>query len=513
MNLNPSPHLSAAAQAEAEIHDLCGECYAKPLEFVLRAYRWPINGEPGPDVWQREALLELGAQVLARGFDGGESVAPIRMAFSTGNGCGKTALFAWIVDWLMSTREKCRGTVTANTNDQLDKKTWAAVREWTKRCITAHWFEINSSVMYRKGAPREWFCAPISCAPENADAYQGQHAKGSTSWYLFDEASGIPKTIWEAAEGGLTDEPIFLVGGNPLRNSGEFYHACFGEGRNRWHPRIVDARACRVSNKALIAEWLEKYQDEDSDFFRVRVRGLAPRASELQYIDQERVWAAQKRHAVTVLPDEPLIAGVDVSGGGAAWNVVRFRRGADARSIPPIRMSGEKSRDSYDPWTNVLAGILREPIAGQKVAMMFVDRAFGSPYVQRLQALGFANVMEVNFGAPSPDPHQANMRAYMWHASKEWLPTGIIPAGDQRLATDACGAGYHINKQNQLVIEDKESMKKRGVDSPDDWDAHVLTFAQPVQPQRDDHRIGPRPGGSWQTILIFALSQACAYVV
>ena len=34
-----------------------------------------------------------------------------------------------------------------------------------------------------------------------------------------------------------------------------------------------------------------------------------------------------------------------VSDGGAAWNVVRFRRGADARSIPPVRIAGEKVRN------------------------------------------------------------------------------------------------------------------------------------------------------------------------
>src|SRR5262245_24461185 len=69
-------------------------------------------------------------------------------------------------------------------------------------------------------------------------------------------------------------------------------------------------------------------------------------------------------------PDDPLIAGFDLAGrsgmfnlpasrseggetGGArrdtgrsgAWNVIAFRRGLDARSIPPIRISGEATRD------------------------------------------------------------------------------------------------------------------------------------------------------------------------
>jgi hypothetical protein len=39
------------------------------------------------------------------------------------------------------------------------------------------------------------------------------------------------------------------------------------------------------------------------------------------------------------------ICGVDVSGGGAAWNVIAFRRGTDARSIPRIRIPGEHTRD------------------------------------------------------------------------------------------------------------------------------------------------------------------------
>jgi hypothetical protein len=76
---------------------------------------------------------------------------------------------------------------------------------------------------------------------------------------------------------------------------------------------------------------------EDSDFVRVRVRGLPPAADELQFIDRERIQEAQAREPQS-LPDDPLICGVDVSGGGAAWNVCAFRRGGDAHSILRIRI-------------------------------------------------------------------------------------------------------------------------------------------------------------------------------
>jgi hypothetical protein len=102
---------------------------------------------------------------------------------------------------------------------------------------------------------------------------------------------------------------------------------------------------------------------------RVRVRGLPPAADELQFIGRERIKEAQMREPQS-LSDDLLVCGVDVSGGGAAWNVAAFRRGGDARSIPRIRISGEHTRDR-----NVLVGrlaeILKDKRPGRVVAAMF----------------------------------------------------------------------------------------------------------------------------------------------
>ena len=72
--------------------------------------------------------------------------------------------------------------------------------------------------------------------------------------------------------------------------------------------------------------------------------------------------------------------------------------------------------------------------------MMFIDSAFGAPYVERLRTLGFSDrVMEGSFGGQSPDRHQANMRAHMWHRLKEWLSTGAIPERDTTLEIGLTG--------------------------------------------------------------------------
>ena len=488
---------------ETLLHTAVADYYSDPLGFVLFAYDWPINGEVGPDTWQAEVLTEIGQAVAERGYDGLGSVLPIREAIASGHSIGKSALIAWVVDWLMSTRPECRGTITANTNEQLEKKTWSAIREWTAKCRTGHWFEVNSRIMYRRGNnPKTgqpwrstWFCSPQTCKEENADAYQGQHAKGSTSFYLFDEASGIPSAIWEAAEGGLTDEPIFLALGNPTKNSGKFHEIAFGKQRGRWTTHVIDARTCKFANHALIQQWLEDY-DEDSDFFRVRVRGLPPNASELQFIDNLRVWAAQKNLPASI-PSDPLVCGVDASGGGSAWTVARFRKGLDASSRPPIRINGENSvKDDRQLVVSALAEVLSRT-GKEKVDAMFVDTAFGAPVVVHLRNRGFTNVFEVNFGAQSPDSRQLNQRAYQWNLMKEWLPRGSVPKDDDRLEADLCGPGFHLNSKNQLVLESKQSMLERGLASPDDGDALSLTFAQPVAPAQNEPTADYVPPGTW----------------
>jgi hypothetical protein len=248
---------------------------------------------------------------------------------------------------------------------------------------------------------------------------------------------------------------------------------------HRWDHRRIDSRTSRFPNKELIKDWGEDY-GEDSDFFRTRVRGLPPSADELQFIDRARIQAAMKR-APQVLSDDPLICGVDVSGGGSAWNVCAFRRGLDARTIPSLRIPGEHTRDR-GVLVGQLSRILEEDRPSHKVTAMFIDSAFGAAIYERLRALRFNNVFEVDFGLTrTPDHSKANMRAYMWDRMKDWLLKGSIP-DEEKMLLDLSGPGYTRNRSNKLVLESKAAMRKRGLASPDDGDALALTFAQVVPP-------------------------------
>src|SRR4029434_5459481 len=319
-------------QPELALIERIAEFRDDPLGFVMFAYPWketrgPLAPYDGPDKGERELLGDVGREVRNRSFDGINAVLPVRQATSSGHGIGKSTFSAWLTNWILSTRPMSIGTVTANTFPQLQTKTWPAILKWSRLCITSHWFQLGTQRIYANAAPESWFVCAQTCRRENSEAFHGQHDATSTSWYLFDGASAIPDEIWAAAEGGLTDgEPMIFAWGNPTRNTGKFHRIVFGSERDRWRQKIIDSRTAKFTNKTLIEEWIQDY-GEDSDFVRVRVRGIAPRAGELQYIDQERVWAAQQRAAAS-FPDDPLIAGFGVAGRGGMFNLPAARTDA-----------------------------------------------------------------------------------------------------------------------------------------------------------------------------------------
>jgi hypothetical protein len=101
----------------------------------------------------------------------------------------------------------------------------------------------------------------------------------------------------------------------------------------------------------------------------------------------------------------------------------------------------------------------------------------------------------VNFGSSPLEPQPldedgkpkggyVNRRAEMWGKSKEWLqePAGVIIPDDDALHADGVAPGYKYDSLTRVLLESKDDIRRRGLPSPDDWDALALTFAEPVRP-------------------------------
>lgn len=498
-----------AEDIDAQLAEDMGRFFDDPLGFVLYAFDWDndpsmrvvelpspwdliYGSKYGPDAWACEFLESLGNQVRERGFDGTKAVKAIREATSSGHGIGKSAITAWIVCWIMSTRPHCKGVVTANTAPQLESKTWAEITKWMKRCITGHWFEVTtgkgSMRIVHKQHPESWRVDAQTCREENSESFAGLHAANSTPFYIFDEASAVPDAIWEVAEGGLTDgEPMWFVFGNPTRNTGRFFE-CFNKSRHRWNTRQIDSRTVQITNKGQIAEWVADY-GEDSDFVRVRVRGVFPRASSLQFIPRDLVDDAMVRQTVTHAGrGRTAIVGVDVARFGDDQSVIRTRIGRDASTWPALRY---RELDTMQLAARVGEHVDTLRSAGYRVVLFVDGGGVGGGVVDRLRQLEY-DVVEVQFGAKADDQRKyANKRAEMWGRLKDWLPTGCL-GKDEQLATDLTSVEYSFRPDDTILLESKKSMKMRGLASPDDADALAITFAYPVpefsQEQNDGHQ-------------------------
>lgn len=450
------------------------------LGYVLAVFPWGQPGtilerHPGPDDWQREILEAVrdGLLTLAEA---------IRIAISSGHGIGKSALVAMLICWAIDTCEDCRGVVTANTESQLKGKTWPELAKWVRLGGLEARFELTATALISRaqGHARTWRIDQVTWSETNSEAFAGLHNEGRRILLVFDESSAIPEIIWETAEGALTDqdtEIIWIALGNPTRSSGRFHKVCFGSLKHRWVTRCIDARKCRQPNKAQIAQWAEDY-GEDSDFFRVRVRGEAPRASSMQFIPTDRVAAARKRPEVFTQYD-PLILALDFARGGDDKTVLGWRRGRSARVRKWRKIPGSECRDSM----RVVSIVTTECQDAKPDAIFGDSTGIGGPVLDRLRQLGY-NVIDVSFGGAATDKNRyANKVTEMWADMAGWLEGGSIP-DDAQLEADLTGREYDHDKFDRLKLESKDDMKARGLASPDEADCLAMTFAYPVAQRR-----------------------------
>jgi len=452
-----------------------------PLSFVRFVFPWtkkgaPLSWEKGPRPWQEAVLVEIGERLEINAAL--KRSKPIHIAVASGHGIGKSALMAWIKLWALATFEDSVSMITANTDQQLRTKTWPQVVKWFNLMNCRHWFSLTETAIVSRapGHTKTWRGDRVTWNAHNTEAFAGLHNLGKRIVLLFDEASAIADPIWEVAEGALTDadtEIIWIVFGNPTRTAAASGNASASRARVGAGGRSTAARwpaSTRRSSSNGCAS-----TGEDSDFVRVRVKGEFPRVGDNQFIGSDVVEAARKR-VVAAQPHEPLVMGVDVARHGNDRTAIVLRRGRDARVIPPIRLR-------VADLMQVAARVAHEA-RQHRVDAIFVDMGMGAGVVDRLRQMGVPDVYGIEFGsagdgAPGVNNvagNYANKRAQMWDNLKTWLADAAIP-DDAELAEDLVGPRYGFNARDQIQLERKEDMKKRGLASPDMADALALTFA------------------------------------
>jgi hypothetical protein len=486
MAKNPGP-----SKNEEELLVAIQEFKYDPLEFSRYIWPWgerktPLAEVPGPRTWQADEfkritdhlLLDLEKQRI------GLPPTPYYLSISSGRGPGKSAFLAMLNYWAASCWIGGTAIMTANTETQLRSRTMAELGKWHTMALNRHWFD-KSTMSLR---PAKWFADLIerqlqmdtqyyyvegqSWSAENPDAFAGAHSTVSMMLSM-DEASGIDDTIWSVSEGFFTDLSgmrLWVAISNPRRNTGKFFD-CFHTDRDFWQTRTIDSRTVEGIDAAVYQRIADKY-GEESDVTRVEVKGEFPRTGNRQFISRETTEDAAVRELVED-PYEPLIMGIDVARFGDDRSVFRWRRGRDARSIPKQVYKRLNTMELAQEAANWITKT-------QPDAIMVDGGGVGGGVVDRLKMMGY-RVIEVQSAArPFQPDRYLNKRVEIWDEMREWLEIGCID-DDFELQQDLTGPEYDKHPQTgKLILESKDSMKKRGLESTDDGDALALTFAQKV---------------------------------
>jgi hypothetical protein len=441
---------------------------------VLWAFPWGEPGtdlehETGPDDWQTGVLTDIGDELRA----GGDLGAVVLQAVRSGHGVGKSALVAWVILWAIATFELTRGRVTAMTETQLRTITWAEVAKWHGMFIARELFVWHATSL--KAADERmsavWRIDAVPWSKSNPASFAGLHNKRRRTLIVFDEASEIERIIWETAQGATMDaetQIIWLAFGNPTQPTGPFAE-CFGS-KSRWKTRSIDSRTSRFSNKRLIQEWIDEY-GEDSDFVRVRVRGLPPRLGINTFIPEDLVLDARRRD----LPPSawqvwPKTMGIDPARDGDDLSVITLRQGP--KVLFQRRFSGLDGPDlaaqAVDIWRQ-----------HADMTLCAVDAiGIGASCVDALKRVPGFPLMPVNVALPAADDTlYANIRMELWAKGKEWLKSAAIPDDDD-LAEELCALKYGFDGKSRFQLESKKDVKKadRLGRSPDRADSLMLTF-------------------------------------
>jgi hypothetical protein len=382
---------------------------------------------------------------------------------------------------MLSTRIGSTTIVSANSEAQLRSVTWAEITKWLAMAINSHWFEIAATRIMpakwitelverdlKKGT-RYWAVEGRLWSEENPDAYAGVHNWDGVM-LIFDEASGIPDSIWSVSDGFFTENTphrFHIAFSNPRRNTGYFYEA-FNSKRAFWRTSNIDARDVEGTDKNLYQRILDEY-GADSYQANVEVYGQFPSEGDDQFIPVNLIDDAMKRPRQK---DEtaPIVIGVDPARFGSDATVIAVRQGRDIIDIKRLRGAD----------TMEVVGHVIDAIEEYKPALTVIDEGgLGAGVVDRLKEQRY-KIRGVNFGSKAKNQIMwGNKRAEMWGAMRDWLKTGSVPA-DRFLKSDLIGPKTKPDSKGTLFLESKKDMRSRGLASPDAADAIAVTFAFPV---------------------------------
>ncbi|CAB4151801.1 hypothetical protein UFOVP594_34 [uncultured Caudovirales phage] len=396
------------------------------------------------------------------------------------NGSGKTYFEPRIAMWFMTAYAPAVVINTAPTWRQVENQYWRYLRQAHSKST----MPLGGKLYKTKWEIDDmWFALGVSNDKNNVEGFQGWHAKNIL--VIFDEASGIPSEIWEAAQGAMAGGQMvrFLAIGNPNQNSGEFYDCFKDPSYNHIHISAYDVPNVKERRMVIAGltshEWVDdmrrKY-GETHPVFMIRCLGEFATSNMKTVMSVNSIATAIGADRERYGDDEYI--GVDVGRYGSDPSAWVYRKGNYAKILEvmqgndTMQVAGKTKRYLMD-YPNAKAHI---DIIG--IGAGVFDRLLEQPEVaERVYGVNSA-------GQPHETDEYINIRAESWFVTREWVKDAVLEPPENIDGGDwyeLCQPEYKTNSNGKLQIESKADMEKRGVKSPNVADALVLTLSRPTE--------------------------------
>lgn len=464
--LDTDPVLSA--DAIEYYYDRCYDFVNDNIIQPARQYMWP---DLAATRHQRDAMNAISKYN--------------RVGIQSGHGTGKSSDFSWIGYWYLATRQNSLGysvkiPIIAPTFHQLYDIIWPEFKRWLPVSRLRSLFTINQTEVYRNGLKDLVWARARS--PKIPDHIQGNHAQHLL--WICDEGFGITDDlVWETVEGSLTEDDNKIIFGGQHTVLHGFCHDAFTRDKDFWTLLTFDSEDSPIAKREYSDRIARKYGKE-SDIYRVRVKGIAPKGDPDAFISLERAEMARNRDVPIV---GKLDAGIDPARYGDDLTTVGLKRGNHVFDIS--FKASTNTDDICDLFLQKLRKY-RKKYNDEQICVVKIDATggYGAGVVDQLNKNITDNIEVVPVFFSGRVSKETNKEYYdgcsiMWGELREQIDFLGLPDDDD-LIEEASTRTFKIADDNRVKIQSKSDYKKEYESSPDRVDCLILMCTKKAGIQR-----------------------------
>jgi hypothetical protein len=435
-------------------------------EFARDTYLW-LQKIVGEYAWSKQ--IEIWQSIQEHRYTAVQSCHDTGKSFSVSRaGCH------WV-----DTRPDPFLVTTAPTWKQVNSILWREMRRAHRKAELRG--RINLDAEWYMGAD-ELVAYGRKPADYDQSAFQGIHALNVL--VAIDEACGVPKSLFEAADSLVTNKNGRVIAiGNPDDPASYFAEICKpGSGWNVIQIGAADTPAFtgeevpdELLDYLISPEWVEERKKRwgvGSPIYQSKVLGLFPEITDDTVFTPRMLKEAQLRE----LPREDLPKlgqyGVDVARWGEDHTAIYKAHGGRVRLTKTYHMADTMETADF------VAMLLKQ---AQREETAYIDViGLGAGVYDRLRQQQY-RVYPHNSSERAYDNERFhNRRAEVYWMAREMADRGELDlpgdGEDDDLIAQLGSIKWKVTAGGRILLESKEDMKARGLPSPDRADAAIMAL-------------------------------------